>query len=51
MVQINGAAVDLTVPFVGYKKSGNGSEWGCLWTAELYGDQGDYGSRVRAALN
>ncbi|TPE61191.1 aldehyde dehydrogenase family protein [Sandaracinobacter neustonicus] len=27
-VNINGAALDLTVPFGGYKQSGNGREWG-----------------------
>jgi aldehyde dehydrogenase (NAD+) len=28
MVHINGAGVDLNAPFGGYKKSGNGREWG-----------------------
>jgi aldehyde dehydrogenase (NAD+) len=28
MVHINGAGVDLNAPYGGYKKSGNGREWG-----------------------
>lgn len=28
MVHLNGASTDLTAPFGGYKKSGNGREWG-----------------------
>lgn len=28
MVLINGAASDVGMPFGGYKKSGNGREWG-----------------------
>jgi acyl-CoA reductase-like NAD-dependent aldehyde dehydrogenase len=27
-VHINGASVDFAAPFGGYKKSGNGREWG-----------------------
>jgi acyl-CoA reductase-like NAD-dependent aldehyde dehydrogenase len=27
-VHLNGAPVDFTVPFGGYKQSGNGREWG-----------------------
>ncbi|HEY1969116.1 MAG TPA: aldehyde dehydrogenase family protein, partial [Pseudonocardia sp.] len=30
MVSLNGAAPDFTAPFGGYKKSGNGREWGAL---------------------
>ncbi len=28
MVHINGAPADINAPFGGYKKSGNGREWG-----------------------
>ena len=28
MVHINGAPLDISAPFGGYKKSGNGREWG-----------------------
>jgi aldehyde dehydrogenase (NAD+) len=45
MVQINGAALDQTAPFGGYKQSGNGREWGLhglrefLETKALLGDE------------
>jgi len=35
MVHLNGANTDLTAPFGGYKKSGNGREWG-RWGLEDY---------------
>jgi acyl-CoA reductase-like NAD-dependent aldehyde dehydrogenase len=28
MVHLNGAAIDISAPFGGYKQSGNGREWG-----------------------
>jgi aldehyde dehydrogenase (NAD+) len=34
-VTINGAALDMTAPFGGYKKSGNGREWGDYGFAEF----------------
>lgn len=30
MVHLNGASTDMNAPFGGYKKSGNGREWGCF---------------------
>jgi acyl-CoA reductase-like NAD-dependent aldehyde dehydrogenase len=35
MVHINGAPSDLAAPFGGYKRSGNGREWG-MWGLEEY---------------
>ena len=34
MVHINGAAGDFSAPFGGYKKSGNGREWGLKIVAQ-----------------
>ena len=35
MVHINGAGVDLSAPFGGYKQSGNGREWGVFGFEEF----------------
>jgi acyl-CoA reductase-like NAD-dependent aldehyde dehydrogenase len=35
MVHLNGAPLDQSAPFGGYKKSGNGREWGELGLEEF----------------
>ena len=46
MVHINGADLDSAAPFGGYKKSGNGREWGEYGLEEFLEVKSVYGANI-----